>query len=380
MEQGERAAIFTYSGHDDLTYPAGHPFRPERAGMFMEILGKEGLLDEPWLDLVQAEPASWEEMGRFHERAYLEALERVGRGEFDVEMLGCGLGSEDCPAFRGLFDLARLSAGASLQGARRLARGEARFAFNPIGGFHHSGPANAEGFCYVNDVVLACGELAEAGRRVACLDLDVHHGNGTESAFLSDPRVLTVSTHQGEGTLYPWSGEVEVLGEGPGLGYNANVPLPPGADDAAFARAFSGVVDPLLAAWKPDIVVLEIGMDVLARDPLANLRMTNNGIADAVGRIRDLGAPVLALGGGGYSPADTARGWALAWSVLCGEEAHDEFAGLVGGVFLGSSERAGGMRDMRAFASGPEREALDAEVDRVIAFHREHLFPIHGIG
>jgi acetoin utilization protein AcuC len=296
-------------------------------------------------------------------------------------MIDFGLGTPDCPAFEGVLQLASRAAGASLEGARAVAGGAARFAFNPIGGFHHAGPANAEGFCYVNDVVLACAELAEAGARVACVDLDAHHGNGTEAAFLDERRVLTVSVHQSGKTLYPWTGEETELGRGEGRGYNVNLPLPPGAGDAAMGRVMDEVVVPLLRRYGPDFVVLEIGMDPLFGDPLAQLRMTNNAMADAAERVRSVDRPMLVLGGGGYMPADTARGWALAWSVLNGAEPADPYAGLIGGVMLGSAEYSagGGLRDMKRFVSADEGAAIAAEVERVIAFHAEHLFPIHGL-
>jgi acetoin utilization protein AcuC len=295
-------------------------------------------------------------------------------------MVQFGLGSDDCPAFPGDFDQARLSAGATLAGARSLAEGQAHFAFNPIGGFHHAGPAHAEGFCYFNDVVLACQELADRGLRVACLDLDVHHGNGTEDAFLADGRVLTLSVHESGKTLYPWRGEETVVGEGEGRGFNVNVPLLEGTDDIGFQRAWGEIVLPVLKAFAPEVVVLEIGMDVLLGDPLAHLKLTNNGVADVMPSIRELQRPVLVLGGGGYHPQNTARGWALAWSVLCDSEPVDDYAGVVGGVFLGDAERAGALRDMRVYASGEDREKIDGEVDRLISYHRQHTFPAHGIG
>jgi acetoin utilization protein AcuC len=306
-------------------------------------------------------------------------MRRVGEGDPIPEMLQYGIGLEDCPAFPGVYDLARLAAGASLVGAELVADGEAEVAFNPVGGFHHAGPANAEGFCYINDVVLACRILAERGLRVACVDLDVHHGNGTEDAFIDDPRVLTISTHESGKTLYPWRGEETVLGEGEARGYNVNIPLPEGTDDQAFRRAFKQLVLPLLRAHDPEVIVLEIGMDVLSGDPLAHFKMTNNATADTAADIRNLGVPVLALGGGGYNPRATARGWALSFMSLCDAEVEDDYAGAVGGVFLGIVDRTGGLRDMDSFASGEEREQIDAEVARVIAFHEEHTFPIWGI-
>jgi acetoin utilization protein AcuC len=381
MPPREKAVLFDYKGLDDLTYPEGHPFRPERAGMLREILGREGVLGEPWHSLVEAAPATEAELAGFHRADYLAALAAADQGGFDPSMIRYGLGTPDCPVFDGVLRLAALSAGASLAGARIVASGGARMAFNPIGGFHHAGPATAEGFCYINDVVLACTELAESGARVACVDLDAHHGNGTETAFLDDRRVLTFSTHQSGKTLYPGTGDETELGRGEGRGYNVNVPLLPGAGDDAMRRAIEEVAMPVLEAYRPDFVALEIGMDPLFGDPLAQLRMTNNALADAADRVRSLGVPMIVFGGGGYMPRDTARGWALVWSVLNDAEQENPYLGLIGGVMLGSAEYASGgnLRDVARFTPKAERAAIDADLDRVIAFHREHLFGIHGI-
>ncbi|MDD5308950.1 MAG: hypothetical protein PHU25_16675 [Deltaproteobacteria bacterium] len=379
MAARPRAAIVTYEERRDLTYPEGHPFRPERAFMLMDILAREGVLGESWLREVLAIPASYDELARFHTPGYLSLLEEASRGRMSLEMLEVGLGSADCPVFSGLHELAALAAGGTLLGARMLDKAEADVVFNPIGGFHHAGKAFAEGFCYVNDVVLACLYLADQGRKVACVDLDVHHGNGTEDALIDDARVLKTSMHESGRTLYPGGGFETRIGAGAARGLNINVPLPAGSDDDAFLRAFRGVIMPVLGAYGPDVVVLEIGMDVLAGDPLGHLRLTNNATAEAATLVRGLGKPVLVLGGGGYHPHNTARGWAVAFMSMCGVDTEDAYAGLVGGVFLGDCGRRGGLRDMRVYASGEERAAIDAEVERVIAFHQATTFPIHGI-
>jgi acetoin utilization protein AcuC len=381
MPQHGKAVLFDYRGLSDLTYPEGHPFRPERARMLREILEREGVLDEPWHSLVEAAPATEAEICAFHRADYYAALEAADAGGFEPSMVGFGLGTADCPVFDGVLRLASLAAGASLAGARLIASGGAQLAFNPIGGFHHAGSAYAEGFCYVNDVVLACTELAERGARIACVDLDAHHGNGTEAAFLDESRVLTISVHQSGKTLYPWSGDETELGRGEGRGYNANIPLAPGAGDDAMKRAIEEIAMPLLEAYRPDFIALELGMDPLFGDPLAQLRMTNNALADAAQRVRSLGVPMMVFGGGGYMPRDTARGWALAWSVLNGAERENPYLGLIGGAMLGSAEYASGgnLRDVARFTPKAERLVIDAEIDRVVAFHRAHLFPMHGI-
>ena len=274
-----RAAFIHSADFERYTYPPDCPFRPERAARLRQALLSVGLLGGPDRVEVAPRPASREELLAFHTERYLRALEAAEGGNLDVEALRMGLGTPDTPIFRGLLAYSSLAAGASLAGADLLLAGGADFAFNPSGGYHHAHAERAGGFCYVNDVVLACAELAERGATVACVDLDAHHGNGTEAAFLDDRRVLTVSVHQSGRTLYPWSGEETELGRGEGRGYNVNLPLPPGAGDAAMARLIDGVVVPVITAYRPDFVVFEIGMDPLFGDPLAQLRMTNNAMA-----------------------------------------------------------------------------------------------------
>lgn len=370
--------LYVFNGYEHLSYPAHHPFRPERANLLRDLLEREGLLEKPFLSVRNAHPASREEMEAFHTRDYLDALERGGRGEFFEELVHFGMGGDDCPAFSGMYELAALAAGASLEGARLIASHKTQLVFNPLGGFHHAGAAHAEGFCYVNDVVLACSALAAKGYRVACVDLDVHHGNGTEDAFLDKADILTISVHESGRTLYPWRGEESVVGVGAGRGFNVNVPLPAGCDDGMFLEALRKIVMPALAAFRPDVVVLEIGMDVLQGDPLAHLKLTNNSVAEACDDIRELGVPILALGGGGYAPRDVARGWALSLLSLTNCHPEDVFAGIVGGVFLGNNEHTGMLRDMQVFTSGPERAVLKKEVARLISFHEENTLPLIG--
>ncbi len=376
LKQHPDTVLFLFEGYEYLSYPAHHPFRPERANLLRDLLEREGLLDKPFLSVRNARPAGRRDIEMFHAPDYLEALERGSRGEFFEQLVHFGMGGDDCPVFPGMYELAALAAGASLEGAGLIASKKADLVFNPLGGFHHAGVSHAEGFCYVNDVVLACLDFARRGLRVACVDLDVHHGNGTEDAFLDRDDVLTVSVHESGRTLYPWRGEESAVGVGAGRGFNINVPLPAGCDDGMFLETMRKIVMPSVELFRPDVVVLEIGMDVLQGDPLAHLRMTNNSVAEACDDIRELGLPILALGGGGYTPHDAARGWALSLLSLTNCHPADMFAGIVGGVFLGSNEHTGMLRDMQVFTSGPEREALKDEVRRLVAFHEQHTLPL----
>ena len=373
-------ALFIHS--EELTkegYPPESPFNTRRAGEARRIALSMGLFSEP--DACEQPPvkATREELEQFHTPAYIDAMLNAEQGHHSLDALSMGLGKPDCPIFRGCYDYVSLAVGASLTGARSILEGQTDIAFNPSGGFHHSGPALAAGFCYMNDVVLAILEFTKARKRVLFLDLDVHHGDGVLNAFYHRDDVMTISIHESGKTLFPGTGFVDETGAGKGAGYSVNVPLPAGTHDNAYQQAFKEAALPLISRFDPDVFVLELGMDGLLRDPLAHLSLTNNVYADIVATIVEMRKPVLATGGGGYNFANTARGWALMWSVLSGAEDHFHAGLTVGGMMLQNAEWAGGLRD-RAYT--PEATAIDEaerETTAVIEQVRSSLFPMHGL-
>ena len=280
-------------------YPSQCPFDTSRAGRTRDKVQSMGLL--AGADREEVPPLVLErpELEWFHGGAYLDALIAAQAGHHDTAALHMGLGTPDCPLFAGMYDYVRLAGGGTLTAARLIVDGKAHIAFNPSGGFHHAGPAHAAGFCYVNDIVIAITALAAAGKRVLFLDIDVHHGDGVQNAFYDRADVMTISLHESGKTLFPGTGAETETGAGAGEGYAVNLPLPVGTCDAAYQQVFRETVMPLIRAYDPDVIVLEIGMDALAGDPLAHLRLTNNTHADILDRVVDLGKPVLATGGGG---------------------------------------------------------------------------------
>ncbi len=294
-----------------------------------------------------------------------------------VEGLEMGLGTEDCPVFQGMYEYAALACGATLEGARLILGGEIDVAFNPSGGYHHAAPARASGFCYINDMALACLILAEQGKRVLFLDLDVHHGDGVQNAFYDRRDVMTISFHQDGKTLFPGTGFPDEIGQGEGRGFSVNLPLPPGTYDQAYLNAFHAVALPLARAYEPDVIVLELGMDALAGDPLGGLSLTNNAYADIVETVVNLDRPILATGGGGYHPGNTARGWALAWGILCGDRSIGNNAHGLGGVMLETTDWRGGLRDRTLVPDPRQKDAIDRMVDITIEAVKANVFPIH---
>jgi acetoin utilization protein AcuC len=376
-----RSCVFVHSSDlDTYSYPADCPFSSQRAGRARKIALGLDLLSGPNIREVPPPKADRGEVIKFHTDRYLHALERAQGGEFLPEWLGFGLGTPETPLFRGMYDYAMLACGGSLLGARLILSGSADVVFNPSGGYHHAHAELAEGFCYINDVALACQTLAEAGTRVLYLDVDAHHGDGVQQFFYGRRDVLTLSVHESGRTLFPFTGFEQEFGEGEGLGYCINIPLPEGTYDEAYLKVFYTVVMPVLRQFDPDVIVLELGMDALAKDPLAHLSLTNNTFAEITGQLLATNKPILATGGGGYHIEHTARGWALCWSILCGadDNSHLLTAGL-GGVMLQSSDWRGGLRDRAYFISEEDRKTVDTEVDRVIATLKTQLAPFFTI-
>ncbi|HNQ89393.1 MAG TPA: acetoin utilization protein AcuC [Verrucomicrobiota bacterium] len=375
-----RLAFMYVAEIEGLRYPEDCPFKTQRTGMVRKQLQSFGLIGGPGRDEIGFNSATIEELSGFHTEPYLEELQRAAGGNLTIQGLHMGLGGLDTPVFPDLFRYGALACGAALRAADLLIAGDADVVFSLPGGFHHAKAAHAGGFCYLNDVVLACSRLAAAGRRVAYLDIDAHHGDGVQEAFYGRSDVLTVSMHESGKTLYPWGGFETELGEGAGLGYNVNVPLPAGIYDEAFLEAFDGVVAPILGAYGPDVVVMELGMDALAGDPLTHLSLTNNALAAVVERIQGLDRPVLVAGGGGYHLAHTVRGWSLAWRVFAGEGEADDFGCGLGGVMLASSEWAGGLRDPVRVVMEEDRRSVEPELRAVMDRIRRTVFSRHGLG
>jgi acetoin utilization protein AcuC len=375
-----RRAVFIYSPQlEKHSYPPEHPFNTIRAKKVREILNSMGLLSGDGKNEVAPEPAERTVLKKFHSARYLHALKVAAEGHWDADALRMGIGTSDCPVFEGLYDYSVLAAGGTLTAARQILSGSADVAFNPSGGFHHAGPERASGFCYINDVALACLTLAEAGKKVGYIDVDVHHGDGVAYGFYDRSDVLTISLHQNPRTLFPGTGFKDEIGTGRGKGYCVNVPLPIGTYDQAYMKAFEAIAPPLISAYGPDVVVFELGADALAGDPLAHLYLTNNVYADIIDFLLTLDRPILMTGGGGYNVEKTVRAWALAWSVLCGAAQEGDMNLSVGGVMLGSTDWQGGLRDRELAISTEQRDAVLPAIEATIEAVKANVFAFHGL-
>ncbi len=376
----KRKAAFLHSLElEAFSYPPECPFSSQRAAMTRKTLESMGLLTGNSISLVAPRAASRSELERFHSAKYLDVLLAAQAGTLDPEGLAMGLGTPDCPVFPGMYEYAALACGATLAAADLLLSGEADVAFNPSGGYHHAQSGAASGFCYLNDVVLGCMRLRDAARKVLFLDVDVHHCDGVQDAFYRSSAVMTVSLHQSGDTLFPGTGRAGDIGRGAGKGYSVNLPLPPGCDDQTYQRAFDDIVPPLVSAFAPDIIVLELGMDALSGDPLAALQLTNNTHAHIVETVLRFGRPLLATGGGGYNPGNTARGWALCWSIMSGADRGEDLGLGLGGVMLETTDWPGGLRDREIPPDFRARSNFEPVMLATLDDVRRSVFPLHGL-
>jgi acetoin utilization protein AcuC len=274
-----------------------------------------------------------------------------------------------------MHEAALLSTGASLAGAELLMNGTAGVVFSPSGGLHHAMPGRASGFCIYNDPVIAIKAMVARGLKVAYVDIDVHHGDGVQHAFYDTDQVLTISLHESGRFLFPGSGFVEEIGTGRGRGYSVNVPLAPLTDDEIYGWAFLEVVPPLFQAFKPDILVTQLGIDTNHSDPLAHLGLTSTGYESVLRTFAQQSGSTgwLALGGGGYDLSAVARCWTLAYGIMAGcdwpDTIPDELQEHLGTSHLRDRQTPSKQPDALEMARNFARDSVRQVQDLIFPYH-----------
>ena len=328
---GGRAELVWY-GDDAPPYDHGpmHPLRPARVVLTRALIHDYGIVDGQSVVEIPARDAEVDEILLVHSEDYVEAVRQAGHG-VKGSWWQYGFGPGDNPVFPRMHEAARRVVGASLVAAEAVWSDRVAHAFNPSGGLHHAMPDRASGFCVYDDPAVAIAWLLRQGAsRVAYVDVDVHHGDGPQAIFWDDPRVLTVSLHQSGATLFPGTGFVDELGSDQARGTKVNVPLPPHTGDAGWLDALRRVVPPLVEAWKPDVLVTQLGCDTHATDPLANLLLTTAAYRQAAALLHELahraaGGRWVATGGGGYQWGRVVpRAWTTYFAEMAGVTLADE--------------------------------------------------------
>ncbi len=316
----ENPPLFIYSPrYIQFDYGRDHPLRLFRLKLAVDLMEHYGLLSPP-VEKAKPEEIDDETLLTFHDPSYLETLKKAD--EEGIPYPSMGLGNSDNPVFPGMYTLSRLVVGGTMVGTLKALEG--RRVFHIGGGMHHARPSKAEGFCYLNDIVIALKDALNKGAKVLYLDIDAHHCDAVQEAFYEDPRVLVVSFHQYGPDTYPGTGALEELGEGEGKGYNLNLPLNRYTEDETLWWAYQELVPPLLEAFQPDLLFTQLGVDAHKDDPLTTLFLTT-GFYERLAQ--DLASrwqgPWMAVGGGGYDMVNVARIWTLMWGIMVGKEVPD---------------------------------------------------------
>jgi len=295
----------------------GHPFTEQSRGLAVRLLAQLAPPDEAgplrWVDDVP--PAPRDLLETFHRAEYLAFVEAAGAMD-GSSLLDAG----DTPGFPGCYEAAARLVGGADRGLS-LTLEHSVPSFHPGGGLHHAHPDRASGFCIFNDVAIVVGRAAREHRRVAYIDVDAHHGDGVMYGFYDSGRVLDIDFHQDGRTLFPGTGFPAETGRGDGAGLKVNVPLPPGAGDEALLPLFRRIVPPLVRSFRPEVIVLQHGVDGHVGDALAQLQYTPAAYAEVDRLVLQLAQEVaqgrlLVTGGGGYRPESVSRVLARAGTIL----------------------------------------------------------------
>lgn len=278
-----------------------HPESPGRLRVVMGELNRSPLVKARRCSIIEPEPARSENLELVHQREYIQLVEELCRKGGGVLDLG------DTVVSRGSFEAALYAVGGALKAVDLVMDGKFRNAFavvRPPG--HHAGPYYACGFCVFNNVAIAASHLLcdYNLKRVLILDVDAHHGNGTQEIFYETDKVLYISLHQ-DPRGFPGTGFADEVGEKEGLGYSVNVPFPFHVDDQAYLRGFNRVVVPIVEQYKPQFVLMSVGFDCHHEDPVARLSLSAHAYVEVVKKTLELASKLcdgklVAVLEGGY--------------------------------------------------------------------------------
>lgn len=336
-----------FSSTSPFVQPDQHPETPESKRRLLGLLEVSGLAEQ--LTRIKPRPAEYGELRRFHTERYVETVRRLSAASG-------GLIGDSASIGAGSYEIALLAAGGCIEATDAVLAGRIKNAYalvRPPG--HHAEADQGRGYCVFGNVVLLVrhAQKIHGLERIAVVDWDVHHGNGTEGAFIADRSVLTMSIHQDR--CYPIdAGQLEVTGTGPAVGTNLNIALPAGSGHGAYLAAFDRVVLPALQRFRPQLIVVASGLDASAMDPLGRMLCTSE-------TYRAMAAGVVAAADSlcaGRLVATHEGGYSNAYVPFCGLAVIEEFAGIRTAVvdpYLEELTRMGGQELQRHQAT-----AIDA--------------------
>jgi acetoin utilization protein AcuC len=377
-------------GEELLGYNLGdHPLDPVRVELTFALARELGVLDRPGVAMVEPVPADDATLELVHRPEYIDAVKRAPS---QPGFTGYGLNTPDDPVFPRMHEASALVAGATVAAAVGVWSGRYQRAVNVAGGLHHAMPGRASGFCVYNDPAIAIARLLDTGaKRIAYVDVDVHHGDGVQHVFYDDPRVLTISLHETPLALFPGTGFAHETGAPGAEGTAVNVALPPGTTDTGWLRAFHAVVPSVLRAFRPEVLFSQCGADAHRLDPLADLRLSVDGQRASYLAMKALADELcagrwVATGGGGYALTEVVpRAWTHLLAIATGAPLDPLLPTPAAWRSLVAQRRPGRGIPVRMtddadprytpWQPGTEPDA----VDRAIIATRRAVFPWHGL-
>ncbi len=384
---GHGRTALVWDGDIEYDFGPDHPLQPIRVELTVELIRELGICDGAERVEVPSGEYDEGELLRIHERDYVEVVKRVSADPSAGPAMKYGLGPGDTPVFPRMHEASMDVCAASKEAARQVSEGDSIHAFNPAGGLHHAMPARGAGFCVYNDPAAAIDHLLRDGvERIAYVDVDVHHGDGVERIFWDDPRVLTISLHESGRYLFPGTGFPTDIGGEDAEGSAANLPLHPGTTGDIWLEVFDSAVEPLVHAFRPEVLVTQLGCDTHATDPLAHLALTTDDYAQMAARVHRLAHEAadgrwVATGGGGYRLVEVVpRAWTIWFAEMAGfglpdetpeawRTAAEERAGRrAPGRFSDGHVEIG--RGMHASADEAAKRSVKAIRENVLARHR----------
>jgi acetoin utilization protein AcuC len=313
----------------EYDFGEGHPLTPLRIELTYALMRDLGILEHSNVKKLIPRKATDAEVLRIHSQKYIDKLKELNsltRPSYK-SFPEFGLGPGDNPVFPGMYDASLSVVGASLSAAEYLFIDEDHTrAFNIAGGLHHAMPDAASGFCILNDPAIAIQKVLDEHPdfSVMYLDIDCHHGDGVQWIFYKTPKVLTLSFHQSGETLFPGTGFTKETGEGDGKGYSLNFPFPARTFDDIYLRAFNRILPQVMDAYRPDLLVCQLGVDTHFLDPLTSMGLSTTGQEKVFQKIHECVPKyvstnkLLALGGGGYDVSVVGRTWSMILAEMAG--------------------------------------------------------------
>ena len=303
-------AIIYHEDYNKYDLGLNHPLISDKPKKTMDFFNQKNILQD--INIIKPKKASEVDLLRVHNPLYIKRVKQLSSSG--------GMLALDTPVPKGIYDIARLVTGGTLQAGKSLFE-NMEVTINPLAGFHHASKRFSSGFCFFNDVALVIEYLREKFKveRFLIIDLDVHHANGTQEIYYDDPTVLNISFHQDGRMLYPGTGSLEKIGRESGIGYTVNLPLLPGTGSTSYFMAFDELVPALVQQFRPQIIIYQSGVDTHHSDPLANLQLVYQTYYELGEKIIELSSQsckkLLVLFGGGYNSDASVICY---YNLLCG--------------------------------------------------------------